>query len=43
MMVDAARTAQMCTSERQINLSINQWHNTGGPNPQVKTLLSTYI
>ena len=39
----AARTAQICTMERQNNLSINEWPNTGGPAPQVKTLLSTYI
>ena len=31
-----------CTLGRQNNFSIIQWHKTGGPTLQVKTLLSTY-
>ena len=36
-MFNAARTAQICTLGRQNSLSINKWHRTGGPTPQVKT------
>ena len=36
---NAARTALICTN----NFSMNEWHNTGGPTPQVKTLQSTFI
>ena len=43
MLFSADRNAQNCTLGRQNNLSKNKWHNTGGPTPQVKTLLSIYI
>ena len=36
-------SVQICALGRRNNLSINEWHNTGGPTPQAKTLLSTYI
>ena len=41
--VQCSRTAQICTSVRQNNLFIHEWHNIGGPTAQVQTLLSTYI
>ena len=38
MLFNSARNAQICTLGRQNNLSIIEWHNTGGPTPRVRTL-----
>ena len=43
VLFDAARMPRICTPGRQNNLSINEWHDTGGPSPQVNTPLATYI
>ena len=43
MLFSEGRNEQTCTLEKQNNLSMTKWHNTGGPTPQAESLLSTYI